>query len=305
MRIILAIFAAGLASAADPVTLKRDPPAPEKKVEAPAWPLPAVKLPDSAHQAAEISSTWSDSIPVEGKEGRVLFVFGAGLPVVTCAPLRVCALELEPGEKPTGEPAIGDGVRWVVTPQISGSAPKETWLIMLKPKSAGLDTNLVIATDRRTYFLRLVSDPVKYVARVAFDYPENPSEKWKAAVAQQKDNAEAKRVEATIAAPIEGDVSRAFFGYDIKAKKGVSESIKPVRVYDVDGKTFVVMPPSMRDREAPILLIQSGSKNEQVNFMLVKGDTYRVDRLFDRAVLVLGVGKNQSRVEIVRTQKGA
>ena len=34
----------------------------------------------------------------------------------------------------------------------------------------------------------------------------------------------------------------------------------------------------------------------------VKGDTYIVDRLFDRAALLLGVGKHQEKVEITRQE---
>jgi len=43
---------------------------------------------------------------------------------------------------------------------------------------AGLDTNLLITTDRRAYYLRLISKPEDYVARVAFAYPEDDTRKW-------------------------------------------------------------------------------------------------------------------------------
>jgi type IV secretion system protein VirB9 len=34
--------------------------------------------------------------------------YGAGMPTVVCAPLRVCIVEMEPGEKIVGEPHIGE-----------------------------------------------------------------------------------------------------------------------------------------------------------------------------------------------------
>jgi hypothetical protein len=37
--------------------------------------------------------------PAAGSDGRVLYSFGAGLPTVVCAPLRVCMIELQAGEK--------------------------------------------------------------------------------------------------------------------------------------------------------------------------------------------------------------
>jgi hypothetical protein len=40
-----------------------------------------------------------------------------------------------------------------------------TPIIVLKPQMAGLDTNLLITTDRRAYYLRLISKPQEYVAR--------------------------------------------------------------------------------------------------------------------------------------------
>ena len=40
----------------------------------------------------------SAPLPVAGKEGRVVFVFGATVPRVICAPLRVCDVELQQGE---------------------------------------------------------------------------------------------------------------------------------------------------------------------------------------------------------------
>src|SRR5215472_13318360 len=43
----------------------------------------------------------------------------------------------------------------------------------------GLDTNLLVTTDRRAYYLRLASKPDDYVSRVAFEYPaENNNRRW-------------------------------------------------------------------------------------------------------------------------------
>jgi type IV secretion system protein TrbG len=110
-------------------------------------------------------------MPTPGADGRVVYAYGAGMPVVVCAPLRVCAIELEPGEHVQSQPQIGDARRWEVTPVASGSGLDQTALLIVKPIEAGLDTDLVVPTDRRTYVLRLVSDPLRYISRVAFRYP--------------------------------------------------------------------------------------------------------------------------------------
>src|ERR1019366_7462107 len=94
-------------------------------------------------------------------------------------------IELEAGEKLVGEPQIGDSVRWIISPATSGSGDFTTSMIVVKPKQAGLDTNLLVTTDRRAYDLRLISKLEDYLARVAFAYPESEALKWKAHLAQE------------------------------------------------------------------------------------------------------------------------
>jgi type IV secretion system protein TrbG len=91
------------------------------------------------------------------------------------------------------------------------------------------------------------------------------------------------------------------FDYRIKAK---TDLIKPVRVFDDGEKTFIQMNRDTQTREAPVLVvIGSDGKQEMVNYR-VKGDMYIVDRLFDRADLILGTGKKAQRVEIEREREG-
>ena len=46
-----------------------------------------------------------------------------------------------------------------------------------------------------------------------------------------------------------------------------------------------------------VLMVAAGDGNEMVNYR-VRGDYYIVDKLFDQAVLVSGVGREQDRVSI-------
>jgi type IV secretion system protein VirB9 len=90
------------------------------------------------------------------------------------------------------------------------------------------------------------------------------------------------------------------FDYRINAK---SEAIKPVRVFDDGQKTFIQISAETRTREAPVLVvIGADGKQEMVNYR-VKGDMYIVDRLFERAELILGSGKRAQKVEIEREPK--
>src|ERR1017187_2745226 len=139
-----------------------------------------VPLTSTALEAVRVSEHWlgEKNAPSPGPDGRVMYSFGAGLPTVVCAPLRVCMIELQVGEKIVGEPPIGDSVRWNISPAMYGMGDQATAVIILKPQTPGLDTNLLITTDRRAYYLRLISKPEDYVARVAFAYPEDDTRKW-------------------------------------------------------------------------------------------------------------------------------
>ena len=144
-----------------------------------------VELTKTAQEAVQMSEKWMSehNQPAVGHDGRVLYSYGAGLPTVVCAPLRVCMIELQSGEKLVGEPHIGDSVRWNLSPAMYGNGANSTSVIVLKPQGPGLDTNLLITTDRRAYYLRLLSKPEDYVARVAFAYPDDEEQRAEMATA--------------------------------------------------------------------------------------------------------------------------
>lgn len=261
-----------------------------------------VQLTQTAQEAVQMSEKWmaEHNQPAVGRDGRILYSYGAGLPTVVCAPLRVCIIELQSGEKLVGEPQIGDSVRWNLSPAIYGSGETSTAVIVLKPQAAGLDTNLLITTDRRAYYLRLLSKPDDYVARVAFAYPddEDNERKWQQHLAAQKEQL-AKSTRIAELAP--GAIESMYFNYRLK---GGDASIRPVRVFDDDKKTYIQISEAAKNREAPVLVvIGPDGKQEMVNYR-VKDDMYIVDRLFDRAQLVLGSGKKARKVEIERERKG-
>jgi len=90
------------------------------------------------------------------------------------------------------------------------------------------------------------------------------------------------------------------FDYRVKGK---DDALKPVRVFDDGQKTFLQISRETRTREAPVLVVLGrDGKQEMVNYR-VKGDMYIVDRLFDRAALILGTGKKAQKVEIQRERK--
>ncbi len=276
-------------------------PAKDTKVPLDFRPKPDLPLPATAMAAVRLSEKWltETSSPTPGPDGRVVYSYGAGLPTVVCAPLRVCMVELQAGERLVGEPHIGDSVRWNIAPALFGKGETSTTVIVIKPQETGLDTNLLLTTDRRAYYMRLVSKAEDYIARVAFAYPDDEAsdQRWKEHLAKQ----EQVRVEASrIAELAPNAVESMNFDYSIK---GDNDVIRPMQVFDDGQKTYIRMNPNTQHREAPVLVvIGSDGKAEMINYR-VKGDMYIADRLFDHARLVLGSDKKAKKVEIIRGTK--
>ena len=261
-----------------------------------------VPLTPTVIEAVQASEAWREAknTPSPGLDGRVMYSFGAGLPTVVCAPLRVCIIELQAGEKIVGEPHIGDSVRWNISPALYGAGEQSTAIIILKPQVPGLDTNLLITTDRRAYYMRLVSKPEDYIARVAFAYPDDDSSrKWQQQAAAQQALAKQDKHAAELPAAII-TVEKINFDYSIR---GGDQHLRPARIFDDGAKTYIQMPSDIQHREAPVLLVVGNDgKGEMTNYR-VKDQTYIVDRIFDRANLVLGSGKKAQKVEISRGHK--
>ena len=271
------------------------------------WRPPHAELNAAAVSAAEVSRQWETGVatPTPGADGRVVYIFGQGMPVMVCAPLRVCAIELQAGEHLESLPQIGDSRRWEITPVLSGSGLDETPLLIVKPIGAGLETDLIVSTDRRTYVVRLISDSTHFVSRLAFQYPGEDAAKWAAFEIRQaaaKRDAEAvaeqareKERRAGVVPMAENALDNLYFNYKLNG----DPDYRPQQVFDDGQHTYLIYPNDGRFRELPTLLLQVNGKSELVNFR-VDGTRYIVDRLFDKAILVVGVGKKQTRVTITR-----
>lgn len=226
--------------------------------------------------------------PVQGPDGSVRFLFGAQQPSIVCGVFQVTDVELEPGEV-VNSLHLGDQVRWTVEPALTGSGAARIQHLVIKPHDAGLETSLMVTTNRRTYHLRLKSHRSQYMPRVAFIYPDAVMARWESQIERQKEEREAKTM------PESGEyVGELDFDYRISG-----DGLKPLRVYNDGVRTIIQMPRDMRQKEAPTLLVLNGGEEVMVNYRL-QGDRYIVDSLFDKAMLIAGVGSKQRRVTITR-----
>jgi P-type conjugative transfer protein TrbG len=220
----------------------------------------------------------------------ITFPYGHSQPTLTCTVLRACVIQLQPGEIVLSK-ITGDTERWEITPAPSGPDGR-TILVVVKPRDCDLTTNLVLSTDRRLYDLTLDAPPCKnrstnpqepYARHVRFYYPDEMVAQW------------AKP------APIRVGPEVPEFNFAYHVKKDKAFPWRPAQVFDDRTRVFIKLPESARHAEAPALFVleEDGSKT-LLNYNFVGGDTYVTDRLFDKAVLMMGVRGKERRLVLER-----
>jgi len=279
-----------------PPPLKLAVEAPVPKPEAPPPPKGAEILqaqPSQVRDAIkehEQSGKW----PIYRTPGYVLYPYDEGpQPELDCAPLRTTDIQLQSGETIT-DVAMGDTERWMATPASSGDPRNPVPHLAVKPQAPGIETNLTIYTTKHIYHMLLRSRG-HAMQEVEFYYPDEVL-----AAMKDADAAAAKAKEmATVDPPAddsEGGVVKASvnpgqlnFSYTIK---GPNVPFRPIRAFDDGSHVYIQMPPGMKTSEAPALLIAADGGTQMVNYR-VEGNYYVVDRLFQQAVMVSGVGRER------------
>ena len=286
-----------LCAAAEPQTTAAPvPPGPAAPSKSP--PPPAVRTPPRMHPrhrpspaevavlAANRVATIEPSAPAFINAAQIYPFAEGSVYQVYAAPERVTDLALQPGEELLAV-AAGDTVRWVIGDTTSGAAGSKRTHILVKPFSAGLSTNLVITTDRRTYHLLLASTPAAAMVAVSWTYPQDDLIALKRAEAERR-----------AAAPVATGIAPESLHFDY-AITGDRPAWRPLRAFDDGRQTFIEFPASLATGEAPpLFLVDSKGTAQLVNYRL-QGRFYVVDRLFDAAELRLGL-KHQDVVRIAR-----
>lgn len=238
-------------------------------------------------------------------------------PVLTCAVLRACVIDLEPGEQLLGRgPIIGDAVRWRLGTAPTGPSGASS-IVWVKPTDCALATNLVLPTDRRVYHLALASSPCggsapgargRYTSHVRFTYPDDaPRPAVATAPAAAVRGGQAQATAYTRPAPGAGAATPALAGIPVDAMRlnfsyGVRRDRRfpwaPAHVFDDGGHTFIQLPPEADAYAAPALFELDDAGGKLLLNYVVRDGYYVTDRTFRRAALVVGQGKHEQRVEL-------
>jgi type IV secretion system protein TrbG len=244
----------------------------------------------------QLAKSWmnKDIKSYKGQDGSVKFIYGTTMPSIVTAPLRISDIQLQPGEI-IKDIQIGDATRWVISVSTSGTDSSLVSHVIIKPTDVNLKTTLAIMTDRRTYHLNLVSRKYDYMPIVGFDYIgdiQTTLAAYKKEVDQKIKNKEFSISNNPNVAP--RNIDTLNFNYKVDG----NVSWKPIRVYNDSVKTYIQMPREMKFSEAPILMVLDNSNNNQIVNYRLKNDRFVVDKIFNKAVLMLGVGSDQEKVII-------
>jgi type IV secretion system protein VirB9 len=230
-----------------------------------------------------------------GEDGSVSFLYGATMPRIIVAPLKITDIQFQIGEE-IKDVQLGDTTRWMTSPSISGDGENQVSHLLVKTTDVGLETTLFVSTNKRTYHMNLFSRKYEYMPIVGFKYREDINKKWDAYNSHFKEERKIKKESKNfqITTTLSKNIDNLDFEYTITGEA----SWKPIRIYNDGIKTYIQMPNSMKYQEAPIFMVLDKEENNQLVNYRLKENNYIIDKLFKKGVLILGVGSNQEKITI-------
>jgi len=225
--------------------------------------------------------------------GVTVVPFGTAAPELECETLRVCAVELETGERIV-KTYLGDGERWKVDVQLSQEGGVRP-LVVLKPTECAIETNLIVSTDRRVYDVlvksRSCGSPGEGLKlgprRLRFEYG-GFSQTW---------NDKGQPAATAPAQPGEVKPQSLNFKY---SWQGGWRGPKPKLVYD-DGKRVYVQLEKVPEK-APAIFRKGADGLELVPFRL-EGSVYVIEATPEEFVLVAGPHEKRDRTVVRRVSQ--
>ena len=249
----------------------------------------------------------SDQSVAQGRNNSVVVNYGAGVPVLKCRPLNFCSLQLQPGEVPIEDLALGDSVLWSAQVRVSGSADQPNVRILIKPDDKATQTSLLVATNKRFYDIQLIKSDADYTNVLAFTYPQEEAALNRTRIANLN-AAKAKSAAATkrrVAAdharrsvPVGNKtvhVGKLDFNYKVSGKT----KFKPIRVFNDGKKTYIDLPENYSG-EKPVFLASGTQAASEIVNSRWSGNRLTIDRVVEAGTLVRGVGGRAQKIRLKR-----
>lgn len=258
---------------------------------------------DYGSSAVQESKRWQEGKnprPVLSSDGLVLYPYGHYMPTLVAKPLTVSDIQFQPGEKIQGKPLLGDAVNWQILKSVSGDNIEH---IVVKPTSVGLETNMLVNTNKRTYMIRMRSSQMGYVSRMGFFYPEqfiDEEQKANADVVNNSTRSKSKLTQTTSVneqTASQDIVDPAKFDFNYKIS-GDDVPWKQIKVFNDGSHVYILFPATIKSTNLPTVMVyDNDSLVPPPNFSFAN-NMYIVDGLFEKALLISGVGDYQEQVQI-------
>lgn len=291
------ILAGGSAPRVQPKSRRKKTPDISGTVESgPVQLVRQVSLPPNVTAALSLSeaSQVSSAPPSIGSGGRLLYTYGQGVATVVCSTLQVCELDLEPGETITKDALDWGDHRFEVVARSTSSGADQFSYLVVKPTEPGLDTTLTIGTDRRPYYVRLVSTEHEHMSRVAFTYPDEETRRVKAAEEAKRAEQERQKAEAERLEKLNTEKPLRNWDYRVKLHGRDARYLWPQKIADDGIHTHITLSEEARHRGLPVVEISDARGPIPANVHW-EGNELVLDAVFEHACLLEGVGRKQQR----------
>lgn len=262
---------------------------------------PAPVLDSTTKQAISKASKWlhQTNTPIVRK-GEIIQKYGAGVPTLVLPPLSISSIILSKGETvvPDGV-QLADPENFGIEETYGGYGRNKYPILIAKSKTLDeMQTVLIVITTKRVYHIKLVSSTGEWTPKLAFSYPSEAIVRSPQTLERLLDAGSNETTpEGTVAEPVDsylyaaGDVQ---FNYTVKG----DQSILPLRVFDLGHQTVIEMGPGINKVNAPALLLEDESGNEEMVNARFKNGRYILDQPIHVAYLLSGVGWDQTKVTI-------
>lgn len=188
-------------------------------------------------------------------------------------------IELKSGEK-INYIGAGDTKRWLIDRATVGG----TEHIYIKPLAPGIETNMIVNTDVRSYRFYLVSVQENYVPIVQFDFPDENFQKALAAPLPWKNKEEKLYFEIYMTKKGNSYAPKKINSqYKVKKHGKISPDVLPTEIFDDNTRTYIRMPDSNKYDQPVLYNVQDG-KLTLVNYR-IRGNYIIADRVFNNARL--------------------
>lgn len=192
---------------------------------------------------------------------------------VYCRPGFTTDVQLQKGEKVLKITA-GDKTNW----EYRYMPANDGYHLYISPVQMGLETNLIIITDKHNYQLRLSTDKQFYPI-VRWNYPQEYYE---------------VQDEKNIVMEVKS-VDQLDFNYSITQAE--SYPWTPETVFSDGFRTFIRMPQQQAEKYRPLLMIKKGGKWMLAQYA-IKNNAIVVGEVFNEAMLMIGNADNRKIVRI-------